>query len=102
MIRKLCNTILLCAAAITVCTGAARAQAKVAKDPKPAAEATPAKPQPGDQTEGQRIFEMNCSRCHATPEGFSSRISNTVVRHMRVRAGLSAHDEQALRRFFNP
>ena len=54
------------------------------------------------QDEGTRIFQQNCSRCHNTPEGFSPRISGTVVRHMRVRASLSKHDEEVLLRFFNP
>jgi mono/diheme cytochrome c family protein len=54
------------------------------------------------QAEGQRVFEQNCSRCHNPPEGFSSRISGTIARHMRVRAGLSQHEEQAILRFFNP
>lgn len=54
------------------------------------------------QDEGQRIFDQNCSRCHNAPDGFSSRISGTVVRHMRVRASLSQHDEQELLRFLNP
>jgi hypothetical protein len=49
-----------------------------------------------------RIFQQNCSRCHNTPEGFSPRISGTIVRHMRVRASLSKHDEEELLRFFNP
>lgn len=53
-------------------------------------------------SEGERIFAQNCSRCHNAPEGFSPRISGTVVRHMRVRAQLSQHDEQELLRFFNP
>jgi cytochrome c5 len=52
--------------------------------------------------EGQRVFDQNCARCHAAPDGFSSRISGTVVRHMRVRAGLSKRDEQELLRFLNP
>ena len=39
--------------------------------------------------ERQRIFEQNCSRCHTAPEGFSPRISGTIVRHMRVRASLA-------------
>jgi mono/diheme cytochrome c family protein len=52
--------------------------------------------------EGQRIFEQNCSRCHTAPEGFSPRISGTIVHHMRVRASLSKHDQQELLRFFNP
>jgi mono/diheme cytochrome c family protein len=51
---------------------------------------------------GQQVFEQNCARCHNTPEGFSPRISGTVAMHMRVRAGLSEADYQALRRFLNP
>lgn len=54
------------------------------------------------QRDGNEIFAQNCSRCHSAPEGFSPRISGTVVRHMRVRANLSREDEQALLRFFNP
>lgn len=53
------------------------------------------------QDEGERVFQQNCSRCHATPEGFSSRISGTIVRHMRVRANLSQHDEQVLLKYLN-
>ncbi|WP_263356201.1 c-type cytochrome [Acidicapsa ligni] len=54
------------------------------------------------QSEGERIFAQNCSRCHTAPDGFSPSISGTVVRHMRVRASLSQHDEQELLRFLNP
>jgi len=56
--------------------------------------------QPED--EGDRIFQQNCHRCHTAPDGFSSRISGTIIRHMRVRASLSAHEEQELLRFLNP
>lgn len=56
--------------------------------------------QPG--SEGERLFEQNCSRCHWAPEGFSPAISGTVVRHMRVRASLSQHDAEELLRYFNP
>ena len=56
--------------------------------------------QPEDQ--GQKAFERNCSRCHNAPEGFSPRISGTIVRHMRMRANLSEQDEKALLKFFNP
>jgi cytochrome c5 len=52
--------------------------------------------------EGQRVFEQNCARCHNAPESFSPRITGTIVRHMRVRANLSQHDEQVLLHFFNP
>ncbi len=54
------------------------------------------------ERDGQLVFDQNCSRCHNTPQGFSSRISGTVARHMRVRAGLSKQDEQALLRFLKP
>ena len=57
---------------------------------------------PVHQDEGQRVFDQNCSRCHTAPDGFSPRISGTVVRHMRVRASLSKQDEQELLRFLNP
>ncbi len=58
----------------------------------------------GAQTEddGERVFAQNCSRCHTAPDSFPPRISGTIVRHMRVRANLSQHDEQVLLRFLNP
>lgn len=56
--------------------------------------------QPDD--EGQRVFQQNCSRCHTAPDGFSPSISGTILRHMRVRASLSQHEEEQLLRFFNP
>jgi len=67
--------------------------------PKPA---TNVKAATQPEGEGQRVFEQNCSRCHAAPLGFSPRISGTIIRHMRVRASLSREDEQKLLRFFNP
>ena len=54
------------------------------------------------EDEGTRIFRQNCSRCHNTPEGFSPRISETVLRHMSVRASLNMHDKAELLRFLNP
>lgn len=73
--------------------GTARANKKQKNDAKSSQQ---------QQNEGQRIFEQNCSRCHNAPEGFSPNISGTIVRHMRVRASLSKHDEEELLRFFNP
>jgi cytochrome c5 len=54
------------------------------------------------ERDGNEVFAQNCSRCHNAPEGFSPRIAGTVARHMRVRAGLSKEDEQAILRFLNP
>jgi cytochrome c5 len=63
---------------------------------------TPNKKDASHPEEGERVFQQQCSRCHAAPESFSPRISGTVVRHMRVRASLSQSDEQKLLRFLNP
>lgn len=54
------------------------------------------------EDDGERIFAKHCSRCHNAPEGFSPRIAGTITRHMRVRANLSAEEERALLRYFNP
>jgi cytochrome c5 len=51
---------------------------------------------------GQRVFHEECSRCHQEPQGFSSSISGTIARHMRVRAGISDEDYKALLKFLNP
>jgi mono/diheme cytochrome c family protein len=53
-------------------------------------------------SDGERVFQQNCSRCHDAPQGFPPQISGTIARHMRVRASLSQKDEQALLRFLNP
>ena len=57
---------------------------------------------PPNHDEASRIFQQNCSRCHNEPQGFSSRISGTVLMHMRVRASLSKQDQEELLRFLNP
>jgi cytochrome c2 len=51
---------------------------------------------------GELKFQQNCSRCHNAPEGFSPRISGTIVRHMRVRALLSKKDADDILKFLNP
>jgi cytochrome c5 len=77
---------------------------------------TPATPKPGNVTAksspkstganqtdiGQQKFEANCSRCHTAPEQLAPSLTGTVVRHMRVRASLSAQDEKDILRFLAP
>lgn len=75
-----------------------KAPASSAHGSRPAA--APGAKAPED--EGQVVFDQNCSRCHAAPEGFSQSISGTIVRHMRVRASLSQKQEQELLRYLNP
>jgi hypothetical protein len=57
---------------------------------------------PAPQDLGERKFQQNCSRCHNAPEEIPTRISGTVVRHMRVRASLSAQDERDILRYLAP
>jgi mono/diheme cytochrome c family protein len=79
-----------------------------ASDPGAKQETTPARQEAkrsvstGDSNAGERKFKQNCSRCHTAPEGFSPRISGTILRHMRVRASLSAQDERDILHFLNP
>ena len=66
-----------------------------------------AKPKPSaaaqnPASEGERLFKVNCARCHNPPETLSPREATAVVRHMRVRAMLSAEDEKEILRFIAP
>jgi cytochrome c5 len=51
---------------------------------------------------GERKFNANCGRCHSFPQQLSPSITGTVVRHMRVRANLSAEDEKDILKFLAP
>lgn len=77
-------------------------QSQAAQRPATPTNKTAANRHSEPEDEGERVFQQNCSRCHWAPDGFSSRISGTIVRHMRVRASLSEHDEKELLRFLNP
>jgi len=54
------------------------------------------------QDPGERKFQANCSRCHTAPEQLSPGIAGTALRHMRVRASLSAVDERDILRYLAP
>ena len=88
--------------ALTISTTLVFAQTSPA--PKPAVAAKPAaKPDTTKPTDvGQRKFDANCGRCHSFPEQLSPSITGTVVRHMRLRANLSAEDEKDILRFLAP
>ena len=72
----------------------ADARKKIAASAQPM---TPAAPDPGEQK-----FQANCGRCHNPPEQLSPRITGTVLRHMRVRALLSAQDERDILKYLAP
>lgn len=64
--------------------------------------ATTTKTQPPTMSEGEKRFRINCGRCHNPPEDISPREARAVVRHMRVRAMLSAEDEKYILEFLAP
>lgn len=78
----------------------AQTKATPAKGRKPAAMRVPSSS--AQIARGQMVFDQNCSRCHSAPQSFPPQISGTILRHMKVRASLSAADEKALLRFMNP
>jgi cytochrome c5 len=82
----------------------AQSTAPVNQPKQPTKTPTPGigKAAPAVQDLGERKFEANCSRCHSAPEQISPRIAGTVVRHMRVRASLSAEDEHDILRYLAP
>jgi cytochrome c5 len=79
--------------------------AQTSPAPKPAGPATKPAAQAGSTNQpdvGQRKFDANCGRCHSFPQQLSPSITGTVVRHMRVRANLSAEDEKDILRYLAP
>jgi cytochrome c5 len=79
--------------------------AQVSATPKPGS--APAKqaakvPNATASDPGERKFNANCSRCHSAPEQLSPSLTGTVVRHMRVRASLSAQDEKDILKYLAP
>lgn len=52
--------------------------------------------------EGEKKFRENCGRCHHPPESLSPREVKAVLQHMRVRAMLSAEDEQLILKYLAP
>ena len=53
-------------------------------------------------SEGEKRFQENCGRCHQAPQELSPREVKAVVRHMRVRAMLSAEDERLILKYLAP
>ena len=45
---------------------------------------------------GEQRFRANCSRCHAAPQKFPPRMMATILRHMRVRATITAEDRRLI------
>jgi cytochrome c5 len=59
-------------------------------------------PSQNAQPTGEKVFKANCGRCHTPPMIIPSRITGTVLMHMRTRARLSRQDEQLLLQYMAP
>ena len=49
--------------------------------------------------DGDKLFKENCSRCHQSPGDFPPAQTATIMRHMRVRANLTADETKAIYEF---
>jgi hypothetical protein len=45
---------------------------------------------------GEQRFRANCGRCHNAPQKFPPRMMSTILRHMRVRATITAEDRRLI------
>lgn len=71
-----------------------------AKKQKPAATTKSTADQ--EQKEEERRFFANCGRCHNVPESISPAEVKAILQHMRVRAMLSARDEELILKYLAP
>ena len=89
-------------AGLVLGAGAALFAQATPPSPSAAKQATTKKVAATHDNPAERAFQANCSRCHYAPESLSPRITGTVIRHMRVRANLSAEDERMILSYLNP
>ncbi len=96
--------LLLIATVAASLLGASLIAAGTDQERNPQSEANPraAKPAPGPESEGEKRFRANCGRCHNPPSAISPREARAVLRHMRVRAILSAEDEKLILKYIAP
>jgi cytochrome c5 len=89
---------LICLGSVCVNALAQTSAPSPPKDSKP----SPARASQGSPADGEKRFQTNCGRCHNPPEDISPREARAVVRHMRVRAMLSAEDEKLILEYLEP
>ena len=61
----------------------------------PAATATATQDDPM-RLEGEKAYHANCGRCHMAPPKFPPRMMATIVRHMRVRSGITDQEMRTI------
>jgi mono/diheme cytochrome c family protein len=50
----------------------------------------------GAPSEGDQVYKSNCNRCHITIRTYPEKMSRSIVRHMRFKAGLTGPEAQAV------
>ncbi|PYV07822.1 MAG: hypothetical protein DMG23_15185, partial [Acidobacteria bacterium] len=58
-----------------------------------------ARGKPKPEIDPDQAYRSNCSRCHAMPRRLPDREMATIMRHMRVRANLTAEEAEAILRY---
>jgi hypothetical protein len=53
-------------------------------------------PEVGREIDADQAYKANCARCHLPPRKLSEGKMATVMRHMRVRANLTAEETDAI------
>jgi cytochrome c5 len=96
LVKHLLAALLL---ALAIAPGALAAEAANGKDSASEATVSPiVRNADADamRVQGEQRFRANCGRCHAAPQKFPPRVMATVVRHMRVRATITADDTRLI------
>jgi mono/diheme cytochrome c family protein len=87
-IVRITGLLLLVGTLVSLC---AAGSAPAKKDASAVSVVAPADAQ-AMRVQGEQRFRANCGRCHAAPQKFPPRMMGTVLRHMRVRALITAED----------
>jgi cytochrome c5 len=97
-VRKLLKAEVLLMVTVFFCLASAESQGQQPQNPKNSSPVHTA----ASSSEGEKRFQANCGRCHQAPQELSPREVKAVIRHMRVRAMLSAEDEQLILKYLAP
>ena len=53
----------------------------------------------GTLPEGDQVYKSNCTRCHISMRAYPEKMYRTIVRHMRIKAGLTKPEADAVLAF---
>jgi hypothetical protein len=93
---KISLTLLLCALALTFASSVFAGSPSAGKNPATGAAVEHITDPDSMRVAGEQRFRANCGRCHAAPQKFPPRMMATILRHMRVRATITAEDRRLI------